>query len=279
MLSKDELIELAEDPRYIEGIFNYCDRWCERCAFTRRCLNYAMVQREEATVDGGDNGEHGFWDKLQSIFELTEEMVREWAAENGTEIEPEDIEVVERQQQSRMEEAGRHELCRMAREYSLMAGERLEEEDAVIFGCPFRSTDDPDGGTIRTAPGTPEDAMEVIRWYLHQIYVKLMRALSPVPVPEFTGDGFPNDSDGSAKVALLAIDRSIAAWATIRRNFPEQTDSLLDILLHLDRLRRKTEAAFPRARSFLRPGFDDGSNPNVPWVRREEVDRGNGTES
>lgn len=37
----------AEDSRFIEGIYNYCDRWCERCPFASRCLNYAQLQMME----------------------------------------------------------------------------------------------------------------------------------------------------------------------------------------------------------------------------------------
>ena len=61
----------------------------------------------------------------------------------------------------------------------------------------------------------------------------------------------------SAKVALIAIDRSIAAWGQIYKHFPEHTNDILDILVHLDRLRRKTETTFPNARAFVRPGFDE----------------------
>ncbi len=32
--------------RFITGIYNYCDYWCERCAFTRRCRNYASDRAE-----------------------------------------------------------------------------------------------------------------------------------------------------------------------------------------------------------------------------------------
>src|SRR5262245_58416083 len=40
MRSKD-FLDLAKDPNFISGIYNYCDRWCERCAFTSRCFLYA----------------------------------------------------------------------------------------------------------------------------------------------------------------------------------------------------------------------------------------------
>jgi hypothetical protein len=31
----------------------------------------------------------------------------------------------------------------------------------------------------------------------------------------------PRDSDGSAKVALLGIDRSLVAWTRMRQHFPK----------------------------------------------------------
>ena len=40
-------------------------------------------------------------------------------------------------------------------------------------------------------------------------------------------------------------------------HFPQQQDSILNILVYLDRLRRKAGAAFPDAGAFVRPGFDD----------------------
>ena len=41
-----------DDQGFIPGVYNYCDRWCERCPFASRCRSYAM----ELTlrIDGGD---------------------------------------------------------------------------------------------------------------------------------------------------------------------------------------------------------------------------------
>jgi hypothetical protein len=58
-------------------------------------------------------------------------------------------------------------------------------------------------------------------------------------------------------VALIGIDGSIVPRAKLRAHFPERGDGILDILVHLDRLRRLAQETFPRARAFKRPGFDD----------------------
>ena len=97
----------------------------------------------------------------------------------------------------------------------------------------------------------------MVHWYQYQIYVKLMRAVRGdlEERPEIL-DEFPKDSDGSAKVALIGIDRSIAAWGELQNRTPLHNSDVLGILLHLERLRRKVERVFPDARAFIRPGFD-----------------------
>jgi hypothetical protein len=68
---------------------------------------------------------------------------------------------------------------------------------------------------------------------------------------------FPKDSDGSAKVALIAIDRSMAAWGHMHSYFSSHRDQILSIIKHLDSLRQRVEQVFPEARNFVRPGFDE----------------------
>ena len=105
-----------------------------------------------------------------------------------------------------------------------------------------------------------EDAREVVQWYQYQIAVKTMRALSGRKEeldedPEIVE--FPKDSDGSAKVALIGIDRSIAAWRLMQLSLPERAASIVPLILQLERLRNRLEKAFPEARGFVRPGFDE----------------------
>jgi hypothetical protein len=75
-------------------------------------------------------------------------------------------------------------------------------------------------------------------------------------------EDYPKDSDGSAKVALIAIDRSMAAWTHMYNYFLNLQDQILAVLAQLDRLRKRVETIFPEARNFIRPGFDE-INPAV----------------
>src|SRR5258706_8545567 len=46
----DEEEEDEDDDRYIPGVYNYCDRWCERCRFQSRCRSFAMEQEIQGTL-------------------------------------------------------------------------------------------------------------------------------------------------------------------------------------------------------------------------------------
>ena len=104
---------------------------------------------------------------------------------------------------------------------------------------------------------TITDAVEIIKWYQYQIFIKIKRALFSATDDEvpFIADQAP--ADGSVKVALIGIDRSISAWGKLYKYFKLRQDDILDILLHLTKMRNKLESDFPNARDFRRIGFDD----------------------
>ena len=85
MRTKD-LIDLADNSAFISGIYNYCDRWCERCPFTSRCLVYAMENEETDDPASSDIRSAEFWQKLGSIFQQAREMITAWAEENGMDL-------------------------------------------------------------------------------------------------------------------------------------------------------------------------------------------------
>ena len=68
------LKELAADPRFIAGVYNYCDRWCERCPLTSRCLVYAMEQTEGPEDPAArDIRNRAFWRRIEEILDSLRE--------------------------------------------------------------------------------------------------------------------------------------------------------------------------------------------------------------
>jgi hypothetical protein len=93
----------------------------------------------------------------------------------------------------------------------------------------------------------------------HLIAAKLHRALSGRDAAEHDGftedDPIQNDWNGSAKVALISLDRSIVAWNKIATTTADADAAA--IAERLQALRMDVQRAFPNARRFVRPGFDE----------------------
>ncbi len=253
---------MAEDPGLIPGIYNYCDRWCERCAFTDKCLNYKMEQesrREAETrrIENEGKSPSEMWQDLKSTLDETIELLKEIMRERG--LDPEKMEPDEDYMISEKEikeETKVHPLTRMSLSYITMTEEwfnshaRMLEEQGMFDEKP------PEEDVERTLQ--LRDAGEVIRWYLYQINVKIQRALRGKKMNEtYPEEALPDDADGSAKVALIGMDRSLTAWRRLMELFPSEETPIADIMILLGTLRKKTEKEFPEARTFRRPGFDD----------------------
>ena len=252
-MRRTTLTELARNPDLISGIYNYCDRWCERCPLASRCLLYATEQEDEDnSPESRDIQNEAFWRKLSSIFQETREMVMEWAEKEGIDLN-EFKEEDELQLRKKRRQVDNHSLARAGKNYANSASDWFREFDQLVEVSDLAATD----ADIEEAERLV-DAREIIHWYQYQIAVKTMRALSSrIDELAEVRDEFPKDSDGSAKVALLGIDRSIAAWRLMQLSVPERSESIVPLILQLERLRHRTERQFPSAREFIRPGFDE----------------------
>jgi hypothetical protein len=266
-LNTKELLDLAGDPRFIEGIYNYCDRWCERCPLTSRCLLYAQERADGEDLDAYDINSEAFVEKLKSIFEQTREMITAMAKERGIDLDSLDLEddSISRRRKELRES---HPLARAAERYAKLAKLWFDQEYPAIEQ--ELHTSEKDGLplvdlNLQEKVERVGDALEVVRWYQFQIAVKIMRGLMRDEFDEEdASESVPQkDSDGSVKVALIGMDRSMGAWGRLKEEFPSRADTILPFLVHLERLRRKTEQEFPDARKFIRPGFDEAPDQYV----------------
>ncbi len=262
-MDKDDIIRCVNQPGMISGIYNYCDRWCERCPFTTRCANFALGQEQFCDPQDRDMRNQQFWDKMHEMFRVTLEMLQENAEQMGLDWQNLDLEDAKEATARRFESVQKHPLVSTARAYYPRVDQWFESNQAVF-------TAKAEELTLHTGLALPncdpekeaasiKDATEVIGWYQHQIYVKLTRSVGGCSQDgdEPRNDDCPEGVLGSAKVALLGMDRSIAAWGLLLQHFPQQEGEILTLLVCLERLRRNAEHVFPKARAFVRPGFDE----------------------
>ena len=246
-MKRDRLKKLAEDKRCIPGIYNYCDRWCERCPQTSRCLNFSILEEEFPDRESQDIRNEAFWGKLSEVLGEAFELLKEAAEKWGVDLDTLDSTADTGDMKAKDEAAENHLLCRVAKKYSQRVDDWFKEKETLFV----------EAAAAREGVNLDE-AFEVIRWYQYFVAAKVMRAVrgKSEEEEEEGSDEFPSDSDGSAKIALIAMDRSIGAWAAVRHYDMHGDEGVLDIIAFLDRLRQAVEKAFPSARSFIRPGFD-----------------------
>lgn len=240
MLTPDEMKakmhELSKKGGYIDSIFNYCDRWCEKCDFTGKCRNYAF--NEDAPPPEGPQ----LWDYLHNVFKATRLMLEETIEKMG--IDPDELEkMISPEEPDPCSNPLYQKTHKNAVEIEEWLKNNIEglRDAASIFDNDHK---------LRI-----NEVLEIIQWYNLFIPAKISRALSGFNNNE-TGE-IQNDSNGSAKISLIALDRSIAAWSVLMDELHDYQDKILSILVHLAEIRKQTEQVFPQARNFVRPGFDE----------------------
>jgi len=269
-MNLDELSELTANPNFIEGIYNYCDRWCERCPLTQRCANFALERARAPADESPDLSGDELWEKLNATFQESLALLHAAVAEQGIDLDDPVLAAQLDHDEALRAQAEAHPCAEQAFSYTKLGYEWFaatadhfdaKKEELIMLARLTAAATKIEQQAIAIG-----DAVEVIQWDLDFIVVKLQRALQgQLAEAEDPNGGMahPENSDGSAKVALLAIDRSIEAWRQLLRYFPECETSILELLAHLARLRRAVEQQFPAARTFIRPGFDTGDLPST----------------
>ncbi len=243
---------MGVEPDLIPGIYNYCDRWCERCTYTSRCLQFQVESEEIQSGDAlrdFDALNVRFWQDMGEALIQAMRLIKEMAEQEG--IDSEDLHketVFSEPLKSIQLTAREHPCANAALVYSGMVNEWFAAVDEFS---------DAEESLLNNHPLFLDEHFQVIRHYQYFIYPKIVRAIEGrMSDPAAALHEPQSDAHGTAKITLIAIDRSLAAWSVLYAEYPAHEDKTLSILIHLDRLRRSLEVVFPAARAFVRPGFD-----------------------
>ena len=228
----------------IDFISSYCDRWCKRCAFTDRCSAFActlaigMCGDVAAGIELAVGAPH-------PVDGTTHETAGAALLADFVEPSAEPMAEDERQEAARDARLDAAPLTIMATTYALRSTTWLKEQRH---------------GIAAHANPIVREALDVVAWDASLIGAKVHRALDgrdrarhdEGPSDDDSGQ---SDTNGSAKVALMSLERSEAAWRVIGEATADSRPSALaDAAAHL---RRTVLREFPTAMSFIRPGFDE----------------------
>jgi hypothetical protein len=225
----------------IEFISAYCDRWCERCAFTTRCSAFRV---ETAIAMCGDIteglelalGTPAMPDRHDAA------KIRPFTDLDVQEPAPEELAHFQRQEEARRARLRETPLVALAESIRRVSWEWLTAP----------------GKVLPTADHLLRDALEIVAHDTVLIAAKTYRAQQGFDRHQHNDPDqheIQNDWNGSAKVALISVRRSADAWLTIADATGDTTAA--DLALKLLDLRDAIEESFPLATAFVRPGFDE----------------------
>jgi hypothetical protein len=239
----------------IPEIFNYCDRWCERCPFLHRCQIGAM---EIHRWSKGVNWEtQELLNTLELVFPISDEHFAAWLEENDihlSDIEPDgasDPDAMILALEKEMQERG-------AAYYKPLQDFLETNEDALLERGINLSNPAPEGIDTQERSAFAE-AMDIILWYQYFMSIKASRAVNGLDTMHILipgGNKYQNDANGSAKLVMLSTARSLGAWETLRQVWPEKQPEIQQFMQQLNDLRFRMQQLFPDWKRFIRPGFD-----------------------
>jgi hypothetical protein len=230
---------------YIDFISSYCDRWCERCAFTARCSAFAAETAIAMCGDVEEGLELAVGPPAQVPYGPARPADSDWLADvDDAAVSPETRLAFEREERERRARVDDDAVVKAAWVVSMLAYRWLKANADRL-----RAAADP----------VLDEALTVATHDAFLVTVKLTRAVDGRDRFEHGDDRdegvVQNDWNGSAKVALICLGRSAEAWRLLAQASGDGAS--VEIADQMETLAREVEESFPYARRFVRPGFDE----------------------
>lgn len=247
--------------RFIPNMYDFCDRWCEKCKKCDRCMNYFLMEEMKARsetlpkeIKERKEGEDG-WAHLKKMLGVAYKMLREVVKENGLNME--DVCGFDQLHRDMMKVG---DLDKQEEEETMER--RIQASDAIRLSSLYEHLADKCLKRVMELEGDIDpdtspiaDAEDTVGWYMELIQLKVWKALNVL----YSGEQTPvaNPYNGYAKVGLIAIRRSEEGWKEVAKVYNEVQEDVDELLIVLEEVEKQVVKEFPDAWAFKRPGLDD----------------------
>lgn len=250
---------------FIPGIYNYCDRWCERCQYINRCHigSDDKVLQMELKMELAENDEEEqnvIFDHLKDSLADVKNLIKEQIEISGKSWQEFLKDIEENPYVPPAPTKHQEQLETLALDYGKWVSEWRAQNNSYFQEENMMEL-------VLTSEKNPErliheinEAFQIIQYYQFFIGAKIHRMIHGKLEHWEDDDPIQNDWHGSAKISIVAIEKSQKAWLQLSNFFPDLADSILDNLAWLDRVKRGVLKEVPDALGFVRPGFDTNAN-------------------
>lgn len=253
---EEKFIESMDHPDNIPSVYNYCDAWCERCRFDRRCSVSRLLPAFSEWEEEPERFELSKWQDDTEKLAAAKNWLK---TQSVPEISPlkEERDIFDKEMNEVRRDINRVAVVQLAAHYESDLSKWLKTDKIKML---VETIDNPLTDTDNAEQEAAfKTALSVIHWYVHSLRIKLSRAVrSKIEDEDFMDfEDMPKDSDGSAKVALIGADNSLVAWYDLLHILTDETDFAAKMMFLLQTIIVEGEREFPEARAFVRIGFDE----------------------
>jgi len=221
------------EKRFQSGIYNYCDRWCERCPDTDKCFLFAKEEQRKAEhiAKGEDiNDPEIMWKDIEDSFKETHQLLNKAMKERG--ITQEDLEQTAMEIEEEKEpDFQSHPLVKITTKYLKTTHQFLNE-------FYFEQQKIADQFSVEISMDDIKDEIETISWYHTMLATKTWRLLYEIHTTSVEKDGELKEimeADIPKFFALVnkCISKSqdaVASFNKKRKMQPERVKKMLELL-------------------------------------------------
>lgn len=260
----------------ISGIYNYCDRWCEKCTFTNRCLLFKQEAEREIKHILRDENKNDpdilakdLKDDLQEAFEHINKFMDE-EDEQYEEFEMDDFEDDDEEEgvdgfekeffeEEISDEERPSTFLKNADNPLILLSENLFKDFYNYYDR--LKLNFPDELEEKNPQSSLQQNLDILGWYTPQLHVKIRMSywnkhkLSKSKDPEIA-EIDEEMLNVSSRIAFIGIENSIKALTYLQQKNIEPQITLTSLLTTINQIRKLFVEEFPDALTYKRPYFD-----------------------
>jgi len=243
----DEMLKMVRSGKFKDGIYNFCDRWCEKCKDQEKCFLFAqeMQRKVRHLLDGKDSNDwETIFEDIKHSFAITRRLIERGLREQG--LDPKKI-LEESEKNQNWDDAAEKRYDKIsclvqAKEYMKKTFSFLKDfhENRFQYYADLG---------MEISYHDVYDEIETINWYHTLLPVKIWRVL-------YEKESLKKEKDKELKklmerdfkkycaLVIKCLTRSKRAWKSLAKKRKELNKKILKFIILLDKIENEFRQIF-----------------------------------